>query len=108
MPYKCPIEQKEYHRNYYNARKPAFLVRNRKNKYGITPDDYEKMLEEQEFSCGICRTHISNLPKPLYIDHCHDTDRVRGLLCLTCNAGLGMLGDDEDGLETALRYLRSN
>jgi hypothetical protein len=44
--------------------------------------------------------------KPLHIDHDHRTGKVRGLLCVSCNTGIGKLGDDVDGLYRALRYVQ--
>lgn len=84
--------------------------------YKLTVEDYNLMLEEQNFSCKICKTHISNLNKPLYIDHDHSCCSgssccglcVRGLLCMKCNAGLGMFNDKVENLEEAIRYLLNN
>ena len=42
----------------------------------------------------------------LHLDHCHDTGAIRGILCLSCNQGLGKVHDDPDLLEAAARYLR--
>lgn len=54
-------------------------------RYGITWDDYEAMLERQGGRCALCgKKH-----ERLYIDHCHTTKRVRGLLCPRCNGNLG-------------------
>lgn len=54
-------------------------------KYGITPEQYDKMLDAQAGKCLLCQR--SDLP--LAVDHCHDTGRIRGLLCLPCNGSLG-------------------
>lgn len=74
--------------------------------YGLRPGDYERMLEEQEGVCAICRN-----PEPagkwrLAVDHCHMTGVVRGLLCQMCNQGLGRFSDDPARLERAAAYLR--
>jgi hypothetical protein len=60
--------------------------------YGITIDDYDRMLEAQGGGCGICGSdsYSSNKWQKFFaVDHCHSTGRVRGLLCLTCNVSLG-------------------
>jgi hypothetical protein len=77
-----------------------------KRKYRITLADYEAMLAAQGRGCAIC-----GAPEPdgqsLHVDHCHDTGAVRGVLCFTCNAGLGMFDHDADRLARAASYLQS-
>lgn len=80
-----------------------------KSKYGITHEQLLHLWESQDKACAICHRPISlnsttKLSKP-HIDHCHVTGVVRGLLCLTCNTGLGMLGDSLDLLDSARAYL---
>jgi hypothetical protein len=55
-----------------------------KRKYGLTPDDVEVMREAQDGRCLIC-----GVEGTLFVDHCHTTGRVRGLLCPSCNTFLG-------------------
>lgn len=75
--------------------------------YGIsiTQEVYQKMLMEQEYKCAICKTHDSELPKLLSVDHCHTTGKVRGLLCGNCNLGIGNFKDDTNRLLSAIKYL---
>jgi hypothetical protein len=85
-----------------------------KKEYGITTDDYDLMLINQEGKCAICKTpedecsvsYRTGKPLSLAVDHCHETGRVRGLLCDLCNRGLGMLEHDISILESAIRYLK--
>lgn len=59
---------------------------NYKHKYGITVEDYDRMFAEQEGRCLICGTDVpGGHRKHLCVDHCHETGRVRGLLCNRCN-----------------------
>lgn len=58
-------------------------------KYGITIHDYNRMLEEQSFSCKICQTSHEQFKTKLAVDHCHTTGKVRGLLCTKCNLSVG-------------------
>ena len=75
--------------------------------YGITSDDYEKMLAEQEGKCKICGSEILDVKgRSLAVDHCHSTGKVRGLLCSNCNLGIGSFKDDVTLLEKAIEYLR--
>ena len=88
----------------------AAYLRNRNylRKYGITTEQYEELLAAQDYCCALCG---SDDPKTSYgfaVDHCHATGRLRGLLCFSCNKALGMLGDTEESLERALRYLRGS
>lgn len=77
-----------------------------KNRYGITLDDYERMLKEQGSSCKLCGAHQSTLRRRLAVDHCHDTNRVRGLLCDDCNIALGKMKDNIETLYRAIDYLK--
>lgn len=79
-----------------------------KYKYGITQDDYNRMLEEQEGHCYICpSTSSQNLNNEYFdIDHDHKTGKVRGLLCHKCNKALGFFQDNIEIMENALVYLK--
>lgn len=81
-----------------------------KRTYGITLDDYEAMLEEQNHRCKICGSEGFVMDKDrhkikLVVDHCHETGAVRGLLCHNCNRALGLLKDSTDTLKSAIAYL---
>ena len=77
-----------------------------KHKYGITPEIYKGMLEDQNGACGICGGN--NKGRRLCVDHCHKTEKVRGLLCNTCNSGIGYLKDNIDIMASAISYLQQN
>lgn len=77
-------------------------------RYGITLTDYNNMFVAQAGKCNICRTHQSELKKALRVDHCHQTGKVRGLLCHNCNIGIGMLQDDPDIIKSALIYIKNS
>ena len=76
-------------------------------KYGITPNEYDAMFAEQGGGCAICAAEPgskrNHLKPNLAVDHDHVTGAVRGLLCLSCNGALGVLG--EDNLRSAMEYL---
>lgn len=75
--------------------------------YGITLGDYNRMGDVQGWLCAICRnppTGKSN-GKRLVVDHCHNTGKVRALLCSYCNKGIGSLRDDPEIVAKAVAYL---
>jgi hypothetical protein len=79
------------------------------NAYGITTEDYNELLQRQHGRCAICLEDDPKSPdrvKHWYIDHCHTTGKVRGLLCNSCNRGIGLLSDSIENLERAIFYLR--
>lgn len=73
-------------------------------QYGLTVGQFDEMLASQGSACAICRS-----TEPGYrnwsVDHCHATGRVRGLLCLLCNTGLGKFRDNPDLMRRAIEYL---
>ena len=80
-----------------------------KTKYGITVDEYNSLLKKQGYRCAICGSNDGASAKgssTFSVDHCHGTGKVRGLLCNTCNRGLGLFKDDPSVLETAIKYLK--
>jgi hypothetical protein len=84
--------------------------RNRKQQislYGLTVEQYDDILMKQNYICAICKNpEKSSTKRFLSIDHNHTTGKVRGLLCDTCNRGLGHFFDNLDLLESAVLYLK--
>ena len=78
-----------------------------KNDYGITDIQYQEMSEAQNNTCAICN-ELDTQGYRLAIDHCHNTGKVRGLLCRKCNLAIGHLKDDIKLLESAINYLKSH
>lgn len=90
----CRSEQKtDPETNYY---------RHIKHKYGLTKERYQHMFKVQGGRCAIC---LDPARSRLYVDHCHDSGDVRGLLCHSCNTGLGAFKDDIHILSNAGVYL---
>jgi hypothetical protein len=79
--------------------KAAALRRN----YGLTIEQVEDMKSKQKGLCAICHT----IPKHWHVDHCHNTGKVRGMLCGSCNMGLGLFHDDTQRLKDAAEYLNA-
>jgi hypothetical protein len=83
----------------------------RLRQYGLTPAQFEALLKKQNYCCAICKRpfkKIQSTHDPRNVDHCHKTKKVRGVLCLTCNYGLGFFQDEPRRLKNALRYLKHN
>ena len=76
--------------------------------YGITLDDYNKMLTEQNHSCKICERHVDEFDRTLAVDHCHTTGKVRGLLCSNCNTALGLMKEDVGNIMKMVEYVSRN
>lgn len=72
-----------------------------KAKYGLTPEQWDLLVIGQEGRCAICNRATADLA----VDHCADTMKVRGLLCLNCNVAIGHLRHDPTLLERARSYL---
>lgn len=106
-------ERLEYSRRNRRAH-PGHLRRNNLKRYGITPYEYGKRLKAQDGKCSICRCKESlidyrtNKPQRLSVDHCHDTNKIRGLLCNKCNTGLGKFCHDPALLSQAINYLSTS
>lgn len=77
-----------------------------KAAYGIDLKIYNEMLLEQKGKCAICGTESTGKRDYFHVDHCHKTLKVRGLLCSTCNSGIGGLKDDIELLKKAIEYLQ--
>lgn len=80
--------------------------RSLKNLYGITASQYSSLLAKQNNSCAICHSQSPKAnSKYFHVDHCHVTKKVRGLLCIECNLGLGKFQDNPQNLLKAALYL---
>jgi len=79
--------------------------------FGLTPEDYDNLLSQQENVCAICKEPekkltLDGVPMRLSVDHCHKCNTIRGLLCGRCNVMLGQMEEDEELLLNALEYIR--
>lgn len=101
----------EYFKMHYNSNpelKEIKKKRNRKNRfknYQITEEQYKDLFEQQSGKCLGCGTHQDDLSKKLCVDHCHETGKIRGLLCTPCNLAIGLVKDDVDVLQNLINYL---
>ena len=120
--------QKEYYKEYRKKNEEKLKANNKKwreankekdvltmfkarlkRKYDLTIEEYDALLEAQNNCCKVCGTHATNnLKGKLYVDHCHTTGKVRGMLCMKCNSALGLLNDDKELIQKLLDYLSEN
>lgn len=99
-------EQKRLHRIRKSTEDPDYYRRIQlKNKFGITIEQYDELFEIQKGNFAICERHQSEFSRRLAVDHCHHTNHIRGLLCASCNSGIGKLQDDIRIVGAALAYL---
>jgi hypothetical protein len=98
----CNSIQKKSSYNYIKNRNRGIL-----NKYNLTLEEVESLHIAQDKKCKICNVEYPTVSKHggLYIDHCHTTGKVRGLLCNKCNILLGISNDNVLILESAINYI---
>jgi Recombination endonuclease VII len=118
MPYKDPEKLREYQREYQRewkrrrraANPEKFSEQKRaadlKLHYGLTLGGYAFLSVSQNAVCAVCHQPCKTGMR-LAVDHCHQTNLVRGLLCRECNTSAGKLGEDPDRIERLAAYIRA-
>jgi protein-arginine kinase activator protein McsA len=94
----------------YKIESPT-TARNRKSeklqlRYGLTYEQWENMRHAEDYRCMICNISEDELGKKLDVDHCHNSGKVRGVLCNPCNTMLGHARDNIQILESSVKYLK--
>lgn len=74
-----------------------------KRTYNLSKEEYEALLKDQNNACAICSRELL----VVNVDHCHETNKIRGLLCPECNRGLGLFYDNAERLTLAARYIEN-
>lgn len=117
-----PEKIKEYNKRYYEKNKAVCRERNKawadknetpeytqrknlKNRYALSVDQYNTMLQQQNNKCAICKEIFSS---KICVDHNHTTGKVRSLLCTPCNVGLGFFKENAETLTKAIEYLKEH
>jgi hypothetical protein len=104
---KTESERKEIYQKKIEKTTPEIRKNWRlQSRYGITLEEVQVMLQQQNNSCYICGTHIEG--KNVKVDHCHRTKKVRKLLCHSCNTALGHLREDKNLFEKCIDYLEQH
>jgi hypothetical protein len=114
-------KQKKKYNNKHKKERKNYLEKNKENfkevrrkyyqtvkfkKYNITKEEYVELFNKQNGRCNICGTHQSELKIALAIDHDHVTKKIRGLLCMKCNRGIGFFNDNTNFLLKAIEHLK--
>jgi hypothetical protein len=117
LAYKCrPCSKAEY-KSYRKSKSEEEMhlldrERNLRKSFGIGLSDYEAMLEKQKGVCAICKEEETTVRQgrvqSLSVDHCHETGKIRGLLCNSCNRALGKFKDSIEHLMAAASYLEEH
>lgn len=99
-----PVKTRENNLKYRNP----VVIRTRKllQKYGLSLKDYDALHAAQKGVCAICKLPEAGKNERLSVDHDHRTNKVRGLLCNSCNVGIGRLKDSIPNLSAAIEYLK--
>lgn len=93
-------------RDRYRRNPSKFKEKQLKVNYGIDMTDYNTMFSAQQGRCAICKIHQSELRHSLFVDHNHETNKVRGLLCPKCNSAIGFIKEDLEIIKSMECYLR--
>ena len=106
-------KQRKASREHYHRNFDRLTSERMEKRYGITKEQYDILRAKQNYCCSICLKNEKDVPKgfakthetALHVDHDHDTGKIRGLLCTSCNTMLGQAHDDCEVLKRAIDYL---
>ena len=110
---KRRMYKKEYARQWRDTKHHVYLDTNLRRIYGISLEDYLNIYTKQGGNCAVCKVALPNWDvkgkarKNMHLDHNHENDVVRGILCSNCNMAIGLLKDDPNIVESAFLYLSS-
>jgi Recombination endonuclease VII len=102
-----PEVKRAYDRKKYYEHNDEWRNQNYIRRYGISLQEYNAKLEEQNNVCKLCLSSCTT-GRRLAVDHCHTTGKVRGLLCKNCNQALGLFKESADLIEKAADYIKEN
>ena len=107
-------ETKKIQKDYYQKNKQHIKQRRKiksreeiLKEHNITAKQYQEFLNNQNNKCAICGINFSDIkPTSIHIDHDHNTNKIRGILCLNCNIAIGLFKDNIYALNQAIKYLQ--
>ena len=88
---------------YTEEEKVRIRVYGLKRNYGLSEVDFDKLMVAQKGECAVCNK--KDTKRPLQVDHCHSSGKVRGLCCLKCNRGMGLMEDNPEYLRNAADFI---
>ena len=91
------------HRKDHVERYRSSSIKYTYKRYGLVPRNYELLLKHQNGLCALCGRPSAH---KLVVDHDHETNQIRALLCRNCNSALGLMNDDISRLTAAADYIR--
>lgn len=102
------IQKRSYLRRKEARRGSVLRAQNLNRRFRLTEQEFAQLLAQQQGRCAICGTSEPGTTGVFAVDHDHNTGRIRGLLCRSCNVGIGNLRDEPELLRAALRYLEQD
>jgi hypothetical protein len=106
--YNNTPERKAAMAEYYRNNKDKAVNRQMMANYGITLSEYNELLDKQKGLCYICESHHTSQTRRLHIDHCHNSGKIRSLLCVNCNTALGLLKEDSNRVKKMIEYIEEH
>ena len=104
-----PEKRKQNYERFKTKRPDYFVNKHLENTYGIGLEEYNAILSLQNHKCAGCGIEADKAQRnKLYVDHCHESGAIRGLLCQHCNTALGMVKDNTDTLSRLISYLQEH
>lgn len=101
----CVFDKLNNRQRFCKACVPNKKAADRLRFYGINQIEFDDLLQRQSNECAICHESFSTMTaSSLHVDHCHSTNRVRGLVCRRCNLGLAYI-DKKEWIESAIKYV---
>jgi len=104
--YKNKASEKaaKWNRENKERRKVIIQKNNYKKRYGLSVEQKQELIDNQDGKCAICTNDLKDT-HDVCVDHCHKTNKIRGILCRKCNLGIGHLNDSIEILKSAQKYL---
>ena len=100
----------EYQKEYRKKNAEIIKIKKRdyvlRKAYGLSTEKYNEIFERQNGKCAICNKHQKELSRPLNVDHCHNTNKIRDLLCDRCNLTVGYV--ENCNIDIILQYINKH